>query len=52
MDYDFLQNIANVGFPITITIYLLVRMENKIIALTDSINKLTNVIEIIKSDKK
>lgn len=36
--------IANQGFSIVISIYLLVRMENKIEQLTDTINELSKAI--------
>ncbi|MGL4656440.1 MAG: YvrJ family protein [Sarcina sp.] len=36
--------IANVGFPIAITMYLLMRIEVKLDKLTASIEKLTNVL--------
>ena len=36
--------IANLGFPIAISLYLLVRIEGKLQALTDSINELSNNI--------
>lgn len=36
--------IGNVGFPIAVSIYLLIRIESKIESLTNSINALTNVI--------
>lgn len=35
-----LQYIADVGFPIVITLYLLLRLENKLDELTASINQL------------
>lgn len=38
-------HIANLGFPIAVSIYLLVRIENKLENLTISINELTKVIE-------
>ncbi len=37
--------IQNVGFPITISIYLLMRMEKKIDQLTDSIRGLSRILE-------
>ncbi|MBC2578478.1 YvrJ family protein [Peptostreptococcus russellii] len=37
--------IQNVGFPITISIYLLIRMEKKIDQLTDSIRALSKILE-------
>lgn len=36
--------VANLGFPIAITAYLLVRMEQKLDALTASISELTHNI--------
>ncbi|MEK5183450.1 MULTISPECIES: YvrJ family protein [unclassified Paenibacillus] len=38
------QIIGNVGFPIGVTLYLLVRFEKKIDVLSDSILKLLEVI--------
>jgi hypothetical protein len=40
-----LQGIANYGFPIVLSIYLLARMETKIEKLQESINSLTIAIE-------
>ena len=37
-------HIANLGFPIVISIYLLVRIEGKLDMLTESINELTKTI--------
>lgn len=45
MDSIIFQSIANLGFPIAITLYLLIRMESKIETLSNSINKLTLTIE-------
>ena len=36
--------IANVGFPIAISMYLLIRIEGKLSILTNSINQLSNNI--------
>lgn len=36
--------IANVGFPIALSMYLLVRIEGKLSGLTDSINELSKNI--------
>lgn len=36
--------ITNAGFPIAVASYLLVRFENKIDALSQSINTLSNVV--------
>lgn len=44
---DLQSLIANLGFPIAISLYLLVRIEGKLQALTDSINDLShNIIKI------
>jgi len=40
--------VGNVGFPIAVSIYLLVRIEGKMENLTNSINSLTNSIKGIK----
>lgn len=41
-------SIANLGFPITISVYLLVRIEGKLNTLADSINDLTKAIITLK----
>lgn len=41
---DLTKLITNVGFPIAVAVYLLVRIEGKLTALTDSINKLSSII--------
>lgn len=46
---NFQTIIANLGFPIAISLYLLVRIEGKLQGLTDSINELSK--NIIKLDK-
>lgn len=44
---DIFVNIANFGFSIVISVYLLVRMEKKIEELTKSINELSkNILQI------
>ncbi|HAZ37727.1 MAG TPA: YvrJ family protein [Clostridiaceae bacterium] len=40
--------IANLGFPIVLSIYLLVRVEGKLEKLTESINELSKVITSIR----
>lgn len=45
---DFATQVANVGFPIAVSIYLLVRIETKIDGLTMSIYELAKVIESLK----
>ncbi|MBS6024996.1 MAG: YvrJ family protein [Paeniclostridium sordellii] len=39
--------IANVGFPIAISMYLLIRIETKLQTLSDSINELSKNINVI-----
>lgn len=47
MNYmDVVTLVGNLGFPIAITLYVLVRLESKMEKLNESINKLANVIEI------
>ena len=36
--------IANVGFPVAVAAYLLIRLEKQIITLSTSINKLNTII--------
>lgn len=47
---DLFTQIGNFGFPIILSMYLLVRIEGKMEALTSSITKLTAVLE--QEDKK
>lgn len=49
MELDFIQLVANLGFPAIVTMYLLIRIEGKlenlstgINTLNSNINKLTN----------
>lgn len=45
MEFNELLNlIANVGFPVAISAYLLVRLEKQIMSLTYSINKLSTIV--------
>ncbi|WP_084295220.1 YvrJ family protein [Caldanaerobius polysaccharolyticus] len=46
---DILSQISNLGFPIVISVYLLVRIENKLDSLTRSINELARVIDTFKA---
>lgn len=39
-----LANVANLGFPIVVSIYLLVRIEGKLDALTGSIQQLSQTL--------
>ena len=48
MDLDLQNLVANIGFPITLSMYLLVRIEGKLSYLTDSINELSKNILTIK----
>ncbi|GFP76535.1 hypothetical protein CSC2_07840 [Clostridium zeae] len=41
---DFVNLIANIGFPVATSAYLLIRLEKQIIGLTASINKLNTII--------
>ena len=41
---EMLQGLANYGFPVVISIYLLVRMESKLDQLTEVILKLNEAI--------
>lgn len=45
---NFYDQIANVGFPIAVTTYLLVRIEGKLNLLTQSITELTKSIMNLK----
>ena len=44
MSNDILTMIGNLGFPIAVSVYLLVRLEGKLEVLTSSINNLSTVI--------
>ena len=47
MNSDIQTLIASVGFPIALSMYLLVRIEGKLQSLSDSINELSkNIISI------
>ena len=47
MEFDLQNLIASVGFPITLRMYLLVRIEGKLQILSDSINELSkNIISM------
>lgn len=41
---EILQGIANVGFPIVVAVYLLVRIEGKLEALSASIHELARAV--------
>ncbi|MVX64825.1 YvrJ family protein [Clostridium chromiireducens] len=45
MDITELMNlIANNGFPVAVSAYLLIRLEKQIVSLSNSINKLNTII--------
>lgn len=48
---EFIFQMSNFGFPIAVSMYVLMRLENKMDKLTESINELAVIIEknIIKS---
>lgn len=41
---ELINLISNLGFPVAISAYLLIRLEKQIITLTYSINKLNTII--------
>jgi hypothetical protein len=41
---EFVNLITNIGFPMAVSAYLLIRLEKQIIGLTTSINKLNTII--------
>jgi YvrJ protein family len=41
---EFLSLFANVGFPVAVSAYLLIRLEKQILGLTASINRLNTII--------
>jgi hypothetical protein len=47
---DFLKAIANYGFPIVITAYLLTRMEAKLVRLSVAISDLAKVVAALQSN--
>lgn len=52
METEMLNQIAQFGFPIVISLYLLIRMENKIETLTKSITELSYNISSMNSKKQ
>lgn len=42
---DFINLFSTTGFPIALSVFLLVRFESKISELNDTINRLTIIIE-------
>lgn len=49
MDSEFLTLVANVGFPIALSMYLLVRIEGKLQILSNSINDLSKTLIELKN---
>lgn len=49
---DIFNQIGNLGFPIVISIYLLVRLEGKMEKLTESISKLSISLDSLANPKK
>ena len=45
INFDLVGLVANLGFPIAISIYLLVRLENRMEALADRIKELGEAIK-------
>ena len=45
---EFYSLVANVGFPIAVAGYLLLRQESKMDRLTDAVNKLASIIETLE----
>ncbi|WP_139905483.1 YvrJ family protein [Clostridium thermarum] len=43
---DFLKAVANLGFPIAVATYLLIRIEGKLDNLSSSINQLATILSI------
>lgn len=43
---DLIKAVANVGFPIAVAAYLLIRIEGKIDKLTTSINQLATILSV------
>lgn len=49
---EWVQIIGNWGFPIALSIYLLIYQERKLVALTSAINALNNTMTIISERLK
>jgi hypothetical protein len=53
MGGDLVNLIGNLGFPIAVSVYLLVRVESKMENLTCSINNLSSAInDMLKNEKR
>lgn len=44
---DLLAQISNLGFPIVVSVYLLIRIEKKLTDLSNTINELTRAIDVL-----
>jgi hypothetical protein len=49
---ELFKMIANLGFPIAISIFLLIRVESRLEKLTESINILSNTISTLDGTSK
>jgi len=49
---EFLKAVANVGFPIVVAAYLLIRIESKMDSLAASINQLSTILSVKASENK
>ncbi|MGL4848607.1 MAG: YvrJ family protein [Clostridium sp.] len=47
----FMELIGNVGFPIGVSFYLLIRIESKMEVLITSINNLSNAVSRLEQNK-
>lgn len=57
MENELMNMIGNVGFPVAVSAYLLIRLEKQLNSLSNSINKLNTIIStklgvVIDSDEK
>lgn len=41
---DFVSVVGNLGFPVVITAYVLIKLEKQLASLTSSINKLNTIV--------
>ena len=44
MENELISNISNIGFPIAISVYLLIRFEGKLVLLSNSITELSKTV--------
>lgn len=47
---ELIEMIANVGFPIAVAAYLLIRVENKMDKLTEAVGQLTSALDGFKKE--